>query len=604
MTGPSTIPPVLFLVFNRPATTARVFAAIRAARPPRLYVAADGPRTDRPGEAAACAEVRRIASAVDWPCELKTLLRDTNLGCRQAVSAAIGWFFDQEPEGIILEDDCLPHPDFFLFCADLLPRYRHQDHILMVSGDNFQPRQPSASHSYYFSGIPHIWGWASWRRAWRLHDPNLLDWPGLRFSGWLESVLCDPTGAAGWTRRFDDAFRRRIDTWDYAWTFTCWRRKSLCILPSVNLVSNIGFGTAATHTARANPYANLPSTALAFPLHHPTGVPQRDLHADAFTEQTMFKASWRCRLLYASRRLVKKMISQGPSRMVPPANLTFEQAVTELRTRPGHRQLLHDSFLDENPREAALRFAESAEFAATLHLLGGAAKGVVVDVGAGNGIASCAFAKAGARQVVALEPDRGPQFGLEAIRLAAGDLPVRCLEGCAEAIPLPDGFADVVYVRQALHHLETMETAFREFARILRPGGWFLAVREPVVDSPAQLRRFLAAHPIHALTGKENAYGLERYLKAAENAGLHVECVLGPWDSIVNAFPAAKTPRELEQYAETYLRLRLGSAMGGVAAALPGVQFLVWRWLKRRVAGRLVGVLAGKPPSPASASQE
>jgi len=118
------ISPVLFLIFNRPDTTTRVFEAIRAARPERLYVAADGPRMTREGEAERCAEARRIATAVDWPCEVKTLFRETNLGCRAAVSGAITWFFEHEEEGIILEDDCLPDPSFFPYCTELLAHYR------------------------------------------------------------------------------------------------------------------------------------------------------------------------------------------------------------------------------------------------------------------------------------------------------------------------------------------------------------------------------------------------------------------------------------------------------------------------------------------------
>ncbi len=114
---------VLFLVFNRPDTTAQVFDAIRKARPPRLYVAADGPRANREGEAEKVAKVREIATAVDWPCEVRTLFRDANLGCKRAVSGALDWFFGEEEAGMVLEDDCLPHPDFFRFCDALLERY-------------------------------------------------------------------------------------------------------------------------------------------------------------------------------------------------------------------------------------------------------------------------------------------------------------------------------------------------------------------------------------------------------------------------------------------------------------------------------------------------
>src|SRR5690349_2048344 len=129
---------ILFLVFNRPETTARVFEAIRAAQPPRLYVAADGPRASRIGESERCDLTRRIASAVDWPCDITTLFRAANLGCKNAVSSAISWFFEHEEEGVILEDDCLPDPSFFRYCDELLAHYRDDTRIGLISGNNFQ----------------------------------------------------------------------------------------------------------------------------------------------------------------------------------------------------------------------------------------------------------------------------------------------------------------------------------------------------------------------------------------------------------------------------------------------------------------------------------
>ena len=158
--------PVLFLVFNRPETTRRVFEAIRTAKPSRLYIAADGPRLEREGERANCEEVRKIALEVDWECDVKTLFRDENLGCKRAVSEGISWFFEHEDEGIILEDDCLPDRSFFSFCKDLLERYRHDTRIMVISGVNFQQGRKRTEYSYYFSIYPHCWGWATWRSAW------------------------------------------------------------------------------------------------------------------------------------------------------------------------------------------------------------------------------------------------------------------------------------------------------------------------------------------------------------------------------------------------------------------------------------------------------
>ena len=154
-------PPVLFIVFNRPETTAQVFAAIRTARPERLYIAADGPRAGREGEAERVAETRAIATAVDWPCQVETLVRPENLGCKRAVSSAISWFFENEPEGIVLEDDTVPLASFFTYADEMLERYRHDDRVMMVNGSNLVSHVYKSPYSYFFSAYPRVWGWVS-----------------------------------------------------------------------------------------------------------------------------------------------------------------------------------------------------------------------------------------------------------------------------------------------------------------------------------------------------------------------------------------------------------------------------------------------------------
>jgi hypothetical protein len=239
---------VLFLVFNRPETTQQVFEAIRQAKPPRLYVAADGPRANREGEAKKASQVREIATAVDWPCEVKTLFRDENLGCKKAVSSGIDWFFENEEQGIILEDDCLPHADFFTFCETLLNLYASDEWVWVVTGDNFQDGQQRGDGSYYFSRYNHVWGWASWRRAWSKRDMEIQFWPEWKNSLQWKAWLPDRVERQFWTKIFDQMHRNEIDTWDYPWTASVWFHGGLTATPNVNLVSNIGFGPDATHT--------------------------------------------------------------------------------------------------------------------------------------------------------------------------------------------------------------------------------------------------------------------------------------------------------------------------------------------------------------------
>jgi hypothetical protein len=309
--------PVLFLVFNRPDTTAQVFEAIRRAQPPRLYVAADGPRPTRAGEHERCAAVRRVATAVDWPCELVTLLRDENLGCKRAVSSAISWFFEREAEGIVLEDDCLPDPTFFGYCDELLDRYRHDTRVMCISGDNFISSDWMPQESYYFSRYFHIWGWATWRRAWAFYDVDMKHWRESGDTGVVQQRLPgEPRAAAHWRESFDRVSRGQIDTWDYQWTYACWRQGGLSCMPASNLVSNIGFGEGATHTISAeSKLANLGVAPLELPLRHPKAV-EAQLEADRWTSEHVFRIDERQSRASVLRDDIKRTLRRAWSRSV------------------------------------------------------------------------------------------------------------------------------------------------------------------------------------------------------------------------------------------------------------------------------------------------
>ena len=283
--------PVAFIIFNRPDTTERVFAEIAKARPPKLLIIADGPRENRPGEAEKCAATRAIIERVDWPCEVLTNYSEVNLGCKQRVSSGIDWVFEQVPEAIILEDDCLPHSSFFRFCEELLERYRHDQRIGMISGDNFQFGRKRGDASYYFSRYNHIWGWASWRRAWKYYDPNAAIWPEFRDNGWLKSVTNSRAELRYWTNTYQSVYEGLIDTWDYQWHLANSGQGMISIMPSNNLISNIGFGTDATHTKSVNSiYAAMPVQSIDFPLTHPEIILPH-LEADAFTAKMVFSTS-------------------------------------------------------------------------------------------------------------------------------------------------------------------------------------------------------------------------------------------------------------------------------------------------------------------------
>ncbi len=239
--------PVLFLIFNRPDLTEKVFSVIRQAQPKQLFIAADGPREDKIGEIALCAETRKtVMNRIDWDCEVHTLFREKNIGCKIAVSAAITWFFENVEEGIILEDDCLPDISFFQFCEELLIKYRNNENIMHIGGDyflNYKIRE-----SYYITKYTHIWGWATWRRAWKFYDVEMTKWEQIDKKKFLRKHCTSRDEIEFWYATFCNVHNNEFNTWDHQWTFTCWLNNSLSIAPSVNLVSNIGFSEAATHT--------------------------------------------------------------------------------------------------------------------------------------------------------------------------------------------------------------------------------------------------------------------------------------------------------------------------------------------------------------------
>ncbi|RPJ79079.1 MAG: glycosyltransferase family 2 protein [Alphaproteobacteria bacterium] len=284
------ITPVLFIIFNRPDTTQRVFNEIRKAKPAKLFIAADGTRNDKDGEAEKCQAARDVIKQLDWDCEVKTLFRDKNLGCKVAVSSAIDWFFENVEEGIILEDDCLPHLTFFPFCQELLEKYRDDERIFVISADNFLFGRQRTNYSYHFSYYNHCWGWATWKRAWLYYDREMRFWPEIKNENWLKDILVHSTVIRYWSDIFQTVYEGKIDTWDYQWLFSCWVQNGLTIIPSVNLVSNIGFRADATHTKSLSRNANLNTASMDFPLKHPPFI-IRETKADDFVQKTLFHKS-------------------------------------------------------------------------------------------------------------------------------------------------------------------------------------------------------------------------------------------------------------------------------------------------------------------------
>lgn len=321
------ITPVCLLIFKRPEATRRVLDVIRQVRPPQLFVVADGPRANVPEEAEQCLAARAVVNEIDWECQIFKNYSDVNLGCRQRIPSGLNWVFENVESAIILEDDCLPDISFFRFCEELLARYRHDDRVMVISGDNFQFGNNRTEYSYYFSRYPHCWSWATWRRAWQRFDGEMHCWPELRDSQWLHRIFVDDDdelAAEYWTK----IFQRNYDgfnSWAYAWTFTCWLHNGLTALPRTNLISNIGFGETATNTkSKAHRLSCLPVETLQFPLIHPPTI-SRDSNADAFTEKTIFSGT--------KLRSVTEPTAPLPKNSQHPARDFSIPGFKELRTR-------------------------------------------------------------------------------------------------------------------------------------------------------------------------------------------------------------------------------------------------------------------------------
>jgi len=298
--------PIAFLIFNRPDTTAMVFTEIRRARPSKLLVVADGPRANCKGEERLVAATRAIIDQVDWPCEVFKNYADTNLGCKKRISSGIDWIFDTVEEAIILEDDCLPDPSFFPFCEKLLEKYRYDERIGQIGGVNFQFGNNATGYSYYFSRYSHIWGWASWRRAWQGYDVEMKRWKGIRAEKQLNSIFEEKEIVEYWTDIFNRVYHNKIDTWDYQWSFHLMINRKLTILPHVNLISNIGFNSNATHTIGKSKFDNMRRERIEFPLIHPSEV-YRNVYADRFTETNHYMIQFDPRIIDRIRSRLRRL---------------------------------------------------------------------------------------------------------------------------------------------------------------------------------------------------------------------------------------------------------------------------------------------------------
>lgn len=260
---------ILFIIFNRPKNTKTVFEQIKKIKPSRLYVVADGPRDKVIDETSLCAKTRSIIKEINWNCQLKTLFRKHNFGCGNSISQGITWFFKNEAEGIILEDDCVPDISFFTYCSNLLEKYRNDTRITHINGLSYIKSPLENNDSYYYSKYFHVWGWATWKRAWEKYDFTIRSLPNFLSAGSIKHIFIEPQLQAFWENYFTQVHNNEIDTWDYQWVYTNFAYGGLSIMPFKNMIKNIGFGPDSTHTTDANETIKKTKSQDMGLIHHP-----------------------------------------------------------------------------------------------------------------------------------------------------------------------------------------------------------------------------------------------------------------------------------------------------------------------------------------------
>ena len=280
--------PVSLHIFNRPDSTRKVFEQIRKARPARLFVTADGPRSDRPDDVEKCAQTRSIIDDVDWDCDLTLYFSDTNNGSFKSTSGGITRVFENVDRAIILEDDCIPHETFFRFCSELLDYYEHDERVALIAGNNFLASEDYTEYSYYFSRYTHMWGWATWKRTWDQIDFSMDHWPSFRNMDGLKTCFKRKHEIAYWDAIMQGMYEGRTGPhWDYLLMLSMYMNNTLAVKPAVNLITNTGFGDDATHMPHKTRMHDLEHSEMQFPLRHPPFVCRHPL-ADDHVESHLF----------------------------------------------------------------------------------------------------------------------------------------------------------------------------------------------------------------------------------------------------------------------------------------------------------------------------
>lgn len=310
-------PPIVIFGFSRPRCLQLVFDKVREAKPRKLFLILDFPREGRDDDVVGWKECKKIFEGVDWDCEVHRNYAIHNMGCRDRIESGISWAFEYVDRLVILEDDCVPDFTFFRFCGELLERYKNDMRVGMIAGcdEHFHVKDIDFhGDSYYFDRYPSIWGWATWKRAWDLHDPKMLYWPEFRKSFDLLNGYFRNKGATRRRKEYTELlYRRKAGTWDGVWVTTMYKENWLCVHPTVNLISNYGCNISSRidkgerkwwHRKIKNPWDRRPTESIKFPLKHPVSMLPHIISENwRFIDSGVVPSVWRKVLGFAKKSL-------------------------------------------------------------------------------------------------------------------------------------------------------------------------------------------------------------------------------------------------------------------------------------------------------------
>ena len=240
--------PVLLMVYKKPATTIKIIEALRKVHAKKIYISINKAPPQKKGDKFQNQKVKEIINLINWKCVIKLKKRKKYVDAYTSYNEAIKWFFLNEKEGIILEDDTLPNKSFFLFCAKLLKKYRYNKKISQICGSSFKNQNYTGNQGYFFSNYSLTWGYATWRRSIKDYDESMKDWPILKKNNYLFKILNNKFFVSYWSDIFDLQYKKYFKAWDYRWLYSNWVKNKLSIIPKKHLVQNIGFVKEATHT--------------------------------------------------------------------------------------------------------------------------------------------------------------------------------------------------------------------------------------------------------------------------------------------------------------------------------------------------------------------